>query len=179
MSRIGKLPIPIPAEVKVNLEDRVLKVSGPKGTLGHIIRPGITVEITEGNILVKPTDNNRKTRALYGLTRSLIANLITGVTKGFERILDISGVGYRAEVNNNTLTLTLGYSHPINFDIPSNIAVTVDKQNRIIVEGCDKQKVGEVAAKIRAFRPVEPYKAKGIRFVEEKVRRKVGKTGAK
>lgn len=179
MSRIGKLPIPIPAEVKVTLENDVLKVSGPKGALEHLIRPGITVEVKEGNILVKPVDDNRKTRALYGLTRSLIANLITGVTKGFERILDISGVGYRAEVNNNTLILTLGYSHSIIFTLPPNITATVDKQNRIVVGGCDKQKVGEVAAKIRAFRPVEPYKAKGIKFVEEKVRRKVGKTGAK
>lgn len=179
MSRIGKLPILIPAEVKVTLDNGVLKVTGPKGTLDHVIRPGIAVEVTEGKILVKPTDNNRRTRALYGLTRTLIANLITGVTKGFERILDISGVGYRAEVSNNTLTLTLGYSHPINFTLPPNISATVDKQNRIIVAGCDKQKVGEVAAKIRSFRPVEPYKAKGIKFVEEKVRRKVGKTGAK
>ena len=179
MSRIGKLPIPVPSGVKISLEKGILKVKGPKGSLEHMVRPGISVEITSENIMVKRVDENRKTRALHGLSRTLIANLITGVTKGFERILDISGVGYRAEVKGTVLTLTLGYSHPINFTLPPSITATVDKQNRITVEGCDKQEVGDTAAKIRAFRPVEPYKAKGIKFPEEKVRRKVGKTGAK
>lgn len=179
MSRIGKLPIPVSSEVKISLDKGILKVTGPKGSLEHMLRPGMSVEVTNENIIVKRADENRKTRALHGLSRTLIANLIIGVTKGFERILDISGVGYRAEVKGNVLTLTLGYSHPINLTLPPNITATVDKQNRIIVEGCDKQKVGDVAAKIRAFRPIEPYKAKGIKFAEEKVRRKVGKTGAK
>jgi len=179
VSRIGKLPIPVPSGVKISLDKEILKVRGPKGSLEHMLRPGMSVEVTTENIIVKRADENRKTRALHGLSRTLIANLIIGVTKGFERILDISGVGYRAEVKGNVLILTLGYSHPINFTLPPSITATVDKQTRIIVEGCDKQKVGDVAAKIRAFRPVEPYKAKGIKFAEEKVRRKVGKTGAK
>jgi large subunit ribosomal protein L6 len=179
VSRIGKLPIPVPSGVKINLDKGILRVTGPKGSLEHMLRPGMSVEVTNENIIVKRADENRKTRALHGLSRTLIANLIIGVTKGFVRILDISGVGYRAEVKDNVLTLTLGYSHPINFTLPPSITATVDKQNRIIVEGCDKQKVGDVAAKIRVFRPVEPYKAKGIKFSEEKVRRKVGKTGAK
>jgi len=179
VSRIGKLPIPVPSGLKISLDKGILKVTGPKGSLEHMLRPGMSVEVTNENIIVKRADENRKTRALHGLSRTLIANLIIGVTKGFERILDISGVGYRAEVKGNVLTLTLGYSHPINFTLPPNITATVDKQNRIVVEGCDKQKVGDVAAKIRSFRPIEPYKGKGIKFAEEKVRRKVGKTGAK
>jgi large subunit ribosomal protein L6 len=158
VSRIGKLPIPVPSGVKISLDKGILKVTGLKGSLEHMLRPGMSVEVTNENIIVKRADENRKTRALHGLSRTLIANLIIGVTKGFERILDISGVG---------------------FTLPPSITATVDKQTRIIVEGCDKQKVGDVAAKIRAFRPVEPYKAKGIKFAEEKVRRKVGKTGAK
>ena len=179
VSRIGKLPIPIPSGVKISFDKGILKVTGPKGTLEHSVRPGMSLEVTNENIVVQRADENRKTRALHGLTRTLVANIMTGVTKGFERVLDISGVGYRAEVKDNVLTLTLGYSHPINFTLPQNITASVDKQNRIIVGGCDKQKVGDVAAKIRAFRPVEPYKAKGIKFAEEKARRKVGKTGAK
>jgi large subunit ribosomal protein L6 len=179
VSRIGKLPIPVPSGVKISLDNGILKVTGPKGSLEHMVRPGMSVEVTSENIIVKRADENRKTRELHGLTRTLIANLVIGVTKGFERILDISGVGYRAEVKGNVLILTLGYSHPINFTLPPSITATVDKQNRITVEGYDKQKVGDVAAKIRSFRPVEPYKAKGIKFAEEKVRRKVGKTGAK
>ena len=179
MSRIGKVPIPIPSGVKISLDNGILKVTGPKGILEYIVRPGTSLEVTTETIIVKRADDNRKTRALHGLTRTLISNILTGVTKGFERILDISGVGYRAEVKGNSITLTLGYSHPIVFDLPQAITATVDKQNRITIEGCDKQQVGEVAAKIRSFRPVEPYKAKGIKFAEEKVRRKVGKSGAK
>ena len=179
MSRIGKMPIPIPSGVKVNLENGVLKVTGPKGSLQHTLCPGITLEITKENIIVKRLDDHHKSRSLHGLTRSIISNLVTGVTQGFERILEISGVGYRSEVKGNVLTLNLGYSHPINFTLPEGISAKVDKQNRIIIEGCDKQKLGDTAAKIRAFRPPEPYKGKGIKFVEERIRRKVGKSGAK
>ena len=179
MSRIGKMPIPIPSGVKVNLENGVLKVTGPKGSLQHTLCPGITLEITKENIIVKRLDDRHKSRSLHGLTRSIISNLVTGVTQGFERILEISGVGYRSEVKGNVLTLNLGYSHPINFTLPEGISAKVDKQNRIIIEGCDKQRVGDTAAKIRAFRPPEPYKGKGIKFVEERIRRKVGKSGAK
>ncbi|MFH0812355.1 MAG: 50S ribosomal protein L6 [Pseudomonadota bacterium] len=179
MSRIGKLPIPILIGVKVNLENRVLKVTGPKGSLEYALQPGIDIDVNQENIVVKRTDDHHNTRALHGLTRSLISNSITGVAKGFERILDIVGVGYRAEVKENSLILNLGYSHPVNFILPENITAKVEKLTRIIIEGCDKQKVGEVAAKIRAFRPPEPYKGKGIRFVEERIRRKAGKSGAK
>jgi len=179
MSRIGKLPVPLPSGVKVNLENGVLKVAGPKGSLEHVLGPGMDLEITQEHIIVKRPDDHRKSRAVHGLTRSIINNLITGVSKGFERVLEISGVGYRSEVKGNTLLLNLGYSHPINFTLPESITVRVDKQNRIIIEGCDKQKVGETAAKIRAFRPPEPYKGKGVKFVEERIRRKVGKSGVK
>ena len=179
MSRIGKLPIPIPSVVKVNLKNDVLTVVGPKGSLEHVLAPGMGLEITQESIVVKRPDDQRKNRSFHGLTRSIISNLITGVTNGFEKILEVSGMGYRAEVKGNTLVLNLGYSHPVEFVIPENITASVDKQNRITVEGCDKQKVGETAAKIRAFRPPEPYKGKGIKFVDEKIRKKVGKSGIK
>ncbi|MBW1679087.1 MAG: 50S ribosomal protein L6 [Deltaproteobacteria bacterium] len=181
MSRIGKVPIPIPSGVKLNLEedDGVLQVTGPKGTLEYVLSSGINLEITQENIIVKRPDDHRKNRALHGLNRSIIYNLIIGVTQGFERVLEISGVGYRSEVKGNVLILNLGYSHPIHFPLPENITARVDKQNRIIIAGCDKQKVGDTAAKVRAFRPPEPYKGKGIKFIEEKIRRKVGKSGVK
>jgi large subunit ribosomal protein L6 len=179
MSRIGRLPIGIPSGVTVTLEEGILKVTGPKGSLQYGIMPGITLEIGQKDIQVNRADNHRTNRALHGLTRSLINNLIIGVTKGFERVLDIVGVGYRAEVKDSALILNIGYSHLITFSLPEHITAKVDKQNRITIEGCDKQKVGETAAKIRAFRPPEPYKGKGIKFAEERIRRKVGKSGAK
>ena len=179
MSRVGKLPIPIPSGVKVNLEDSTLKVTGPKGSLEHTVSEGVSLDITEESITVTRADDHRKNRALHGLTRSIVSNLVTGVTQGFARVLEITGVGYRSEVQGTTLVLSLGYSHPINFPLPEGITAQVDKQNRITIEGCDKQRVGETAAKIRAFRPPEPYKGKGIKFAEERIRRKVGKTAAK
>lgn len=179
MSRIGKQPIPIPKGVKVNLENGRLKVTGPKGSLECGLRSEIQVEVTEESILVKRPSDYHKTRALHGLTRSLINNIVTGVTKGFERALDISGVGYRSELQGNTLVLNLGYSHPIRFTLPEGVSARVEKANRIVVEGCDKQLVGETAAKIRGFRPPEPYKGKGIKLAEETIRRKVGKSGGK
>ena len=179
MSRIGKVPISIPSGVKVDLNNGIFKVTGPKGSLQHVLSPGVSLEITREDVIVKRIDDHRKNRSLHGLTRSIIFNLITGVTQGFERVLEISGVGYRTEVKGDTLILNLGYSHPIHFPLPEEVTARVDKQNRIIIEGCDKQKVGETAAKIRAFRPPEPYKGKGIKFIEEKIRRKVGKSAAK
>ena len=179
MSRVGKVPIPIPSGVKIDLENGILKVTGPKGSLQHTLPEGVSLDITKESIIVTRADDHRKNRALHGLTRSIISNLVTGVTQGFERALEITGVGYRSEVQGNVLVLSLGYSHPIHFTLPENITVKVDKQNRITIEGCDKQRVGETAAKIRAFRPPEPYKGKGIRFAEERIRRKVGKTAAK
>jgi large subunit ribosomal protein L6 len=179
VSRIGKVPIPIPSGVKINLENGTLKVTGPKGSLQHTLPAGVSVDITKETISVARADDHRKSRALHGLTRSIISNLVTGVTQGFERVLEITGVGYRSEVKGSTVVLSLGYSHPINFALPEGVTAKVDKQNRITLEGCDKQRVGEAAAKIRAFRPPEPYKGKGIKFAEERVRRKVGKTAAK
>jgi len=179
VSRIGKVPIPVPSGVKIDLENGILKVTGPKGSLQHTLPAGINLDITKENIIVTRADDHRKNRALHGLTRSIISNLVTGVTQGFERVLEISGVGYRAEVQGNALVLSLGYSHPIHFTLPENITAKVDKQNRITIEGCDKQRVGETAAKIRSFRPPEPYKGKGIKFAGERIRRKVGKTAAK
>jgi large subunit ribosomal protein L6 len=179
VSRIGKAPIALPAQVKTKMEDGVLTVTGPKGTLEHALRPGMTLEITDQTIIVHRADDDRKTRALHGLTRSLIANLVTGVTQGFTRSLDVTGVGYRSELKGSTVVLSLGYSHPINFTLPEGISATIDKQNQIVISGCDKQKVGATAAKIRSFRSPEPYKGKGVRFTEERVRRKVGKSGGK
>ena len=179
MSRIGKLPIQIPSGVKVAQKSNVLTVNGPKGILEHVLVPGMTLEITQESIVVKRPDDQRKNRAFHGLTRSIISNLITGVTKGFEKKLEISGMGYRSEVKGNVIILNLGYSHPVEFALPENITASVDKQNRITVAGCDKQLVGETAAKIRAFRSPEPYKGKGIKLVDEKIRKKVGKSGIK
>jgi len=179
MSRIGKQPIAIPSGVKVEFHNGVLKASGPKGSLEYRVRPEIEVQISEGTILVKRPNDERRNRAYHGLTRSLINNIVVGVTKGFERSLEINGVGFRSEVQGNTLVLNVGYSHPIRFDLPQGISARVEKQNRIVVEGCDKQAVGETAAKIRAFRPPEPYKGKGIKYAEETIRRKVGKSGGK
>jgi large subunit ribosomal protein L6 len=179
VSRIGKLPIPLPSGVTAKLEDGALKVSGPKGNLQHTLPEGVSLDISKDHISITRADDHRRNRALHGLTRSIVSNLVTGVTKGFERVLEINGVGYRSEVQGNTLVLSLGYSHPIHFILPEKVTATVDKQNRIIIEGCDKQRVGETAAKIRAFRPPEPYKGKGIKFAGERVRRKVGKTAAK
>jgi large subunit ribosomal protein L6 len=165
--------------VKIDLANGILKVTGPKGSLQHTLAAGVSLDITKEHIIVTRADDYRKNRALHGLTRSIVSNLVTGVTQGFERVLEITGVGYRSEVQGNALVLSLGYSHPIHFILPENITAKVDKQNRITIEGCDKQRVGETAAKIRAFRPPEPYKGKGIKFAEERIRRKVGKTAAK
>ncbi|MBN2467602.1 MAG: 50S ribosomal protein L6 [Deltaproteobacteria bacterium] len=179
MSRVGKLPIPIPSGVKVKLENGVFTVIGPKGSLAQTVVPEMGFEITQESIVVKRPDDQRRNRAYHGLTRSLISNLITGVTVGFQKVLELSGVGYRAEVKENMLVLNLGYSHPITYVLPQNVTATVDKQNRIVIEGCDKQVVGETAATIRAFRPPEPYKGKGIKLAEERILRKVGKSGAR
>jgi len=179
VSRIGKLPIPIPSGVTVDLKNSILKVTGPKGCLQHTIPAGVSLDITQESITVTRIDDHRKNRALHGLTRSIISNLVTGAAHGFRRVLEITGVGYRSEVQGDTLVLSLGYSHPIRFTLPEGITAEVDRQNRITIEGYDRQRVGETAAKIRACRPPEPYKGKGIKFAEERIRRKVGKTGAK
>ena len=179
MSRIGKLPIPVPAGVEVTLDDRVVTVKGPKGTLTHTVVQPITVSKNDdGTLAVARPDDERASRARHGLTRTLIANMVTGVTQGYEKKLEIVGVGYRVLSKGPTqLEFQLGYSHPIVFDAPEGITFTVDGPTRFGVAGIDKQLVGEVAANIRKLRKPEPYKGKGVRYAGEVVRRKVGKAG--
>lgn len=179
MSRIGKLPIEIPKGVKLTFNDFVLTVQGPNGKLTRQIMPCVTLDISETNILVTRNDENTLTRAAHGLTRTLINNMVVGVTKGFQTDLEINGVGYRAEVKGNELVLSLGYSHPVNFPIPEGIDINVEKMTKLAVKGFDKELVGQTAAKIRSFREPEPYKGKGIKYANETILRKAGKTGKK
>jgi large subunit ribosomal protein L6 len=179
MSRIGKRPIEIPNGVKVSLADGNCKVEGPKGILSRQIMDGVSLEITDSSIEVVRADDSQKARAAHGLTRTLVNNMVTGVTKGFEKALEISGVGYRAEAKGEVLNLSLGYSHPINFNLPAGITVEVDKMTKVLVKGIDKELVGQTAAKIRSFRGPEPYKGKGVKYADEKILRKAGKTGKK
>lgn len=179
MSRIGRLPIPIPDAVKVDVKEHTVNVQGPKGSLSFTVHPAMQVEVKERQVLCgRPTDEKFH-KALHGLTRSLIANMVAGVVKGFERKLELVGVGYRASTMGPNLNLALGYSHPIIYPVPPGIRVEVKDQTQITVSGIDKQLVGAVAAKIRSFRPPEPYKGKGVKYAEERIRRKAGKTGAK
>ena len=175
MSRIGKKPVDIPAGVKVTLNDGVVTVEG-KSKLALTLPPHVAVEIKENQLLVSQADDTRKAGAMHGLTRSLINNMVIGVTTGFRKELAIVGIGYKAQLSGKKLTLSLGYSHTIEFPVPEGITVTVTPENKIIVEGADKQLVGETAAEIRRFRPPEPYKGKGIRYVDERIVLKEGKS---
>jgi large subunit ribosomal protein L6 len=179
MSRIGKMPITIPKGVKVELNNNKIKVSGERGVLEINIHPDIQVKVEENKIYVSRPSDDRFHRSLHGLSRSLINNMIEGVFSGFEKTLEIQGVGYRAALDGGKMVIQIGYSHPINVDPPKGIEFEVEKQKIIKVKGIDKQLVGETAAKIRLLRKPEPYKGKGIRYVDEVVRRKIGKTGAK
>ncbi len=179
MSRIGKLPIEIPQGVKVSVSDSVVSVAGPKGTLSRKIMAGVQLEMTEKLLVVSRENDSMGCRSAHGLTRTLINNMVTGVTKGFETALEINGVGYRAEAKGDVLNLSLGYSHPINFTLPKGITVEVDKMTKVLVKGIDKELVGQTAAKIRSFRGPEPYKGKGIKYANETILRKAGKTGKK
>ena len=178
MSRIGKLPIPVPAGVTVTVdEDNLVTVKGPKGTLSQKVNKDIKVSQEGNEILVtRPTDS-KPHRSMHGLYRTLVNNMVTGVTKGFEKVLVMEGVGYRAQVAGKQLTLNVGYSHPVVFDAPDTIAFEAPAPTRIIVKGIDKQQVGAIAADIRAVRKPEPYLGKGIRYEDEHIRRKEGKTG--
>ena len=178
MSRVGKVPIPIPKDVKVKRTDSILEAVGPTGRLTHRIPPEIQISIEPEQIVVKRPNDHRTTRCLHVLTRALIANMITGVTQGFEKRLEIQGIGYRADLQGNVLRLTLGFSHPVLFPLPEGVKVEVERQTSIKVMGIDKQLVGSVAAQIRSLKPPEPYKGKGIRYVGEYVKLKVGKTKA-
>lgn len=179
MSRIGKLPIEIPKGVKITFTDSVFMVQGPNGNLSRQIMSCVALDISESNIVVTRVDENSSTRAAHGLTRTLINNMVIGVTKGFQVDLEINGVGYRAEVKGKELVLSLGYSHQINFVIPDGISIDVEKMTKIAVKGYDKEMVGQTAAKIRSFRAPEPYKGKGIKYANETILRKAGKTGKK
>ena len=179
MSRIGKMPITIPKGVKVELNNNKIKVSGERGALEINIHPDIQVKVEEDKIYVSRPSDGRFHRSLHGLSRSLINNLVEGVFSGFEKTLEIQGVGYRAALEGGKMVLQIGYSHPIKVDTPKGIEFEVEKQKIIKIKGFDKQLVGETAAKIRSLRKPEPYKGKGIRYIDEVVRRKVGKTGAK
>jgi len=178
MSRIGKKPITVPEGVEVKIEDDIIEVSGPLGRLTQKLFPRIRVTKKDGQIIVERLSDVKQCRALHGLARSLINNLIIGVTKGFKKELIITGMGYRANLEGRVLNLQLGYTHPVKFSLPDGIDVKVEKQTQIVVSGRDKQLVGEVAAKIRRFRPPEPYKGKGIRYIDEQIKRKVGKAAA-
>jgi large subunit ribosomal protein L6 len=177
MSRIGKQPIPVPSGVDVTIEGRTVTVKGPKGTLEHIAPPSITIARDGDDVVVTRPDDERENRALHGLTRSLVANMVQGVSEGYERELEIVGVGYRATAQGpSKIELQVGYSHPVSFDAPEGITFEVSQPTRIMVRGFDKQLVGQVAANIRKIRKPEPYKGKGIRYVDEHVRRKAGKS---
>jgi large subunit ribosomal protein L6 len=176
MSRIGKKPVVIPAGVKINRDKSTVKVQGPKGLLSMEIPYGVEVSINNGTIEVKTASETRKGKAYQGLVRTLVANMVMGVTVGFQKGLELSGIGYRAEKSGHTLRLVLGFSSPLEYRIPQGIDVKIDKQVNILVSGIDKQLVGRVAAEIRDLKKPEPYKGKGIRYIGEKVRRKVGKS---
>ena len=179
MSRVGKKPIPIPDKTKITFADSLLTVAGEKGTLSQAINPAIGLKIEDGVMNVTMVSEDRNSRALQGLTRSLVANMITGVNQGFERKLEINGIGYRAELRGKQIVLHVGYSNPVAFNLPEGINAAVAKNNNIILSGIDKQKIGLAAAAIRKIRPPEPYKGKGIKYAEEHIRRKAGKTGTK
>ena len=178
MSRIGKLPIPIPEKVEVNLKDNHLTCKGPKGELERKLHTEMELKVEGNEITVNRPSDSKEHRSLHGLTRSLIANMVEGVSTGFTRKLEIIGVGYKAEMKGKNLVMTLGYSHQIVMNFPDTIQTSVPAPTEIIVEGADKELVGMVAAKIRSFRKPEPYKGKGVRYSGEYVRRKAGKTGA-
>ena len=179
MSRVGKKPIPIPDKTEISYKDRLLTVKSEKGTLSRSIHPSVDLKINDGAVSVTMLKDDRVTRSFQGLTRSLVANMITGVNQGFERVLEISGIGYRAELKGNRIVFNLGYSHPINFDLPKGISATIERNNMIRLSGIDKELLGHTAAAIRQLRPPEPYKGKGIKYVEEYIRKKAGKTGTK
>jgi len=179
MSRIGKKPIQIPAGVKVTLTGQAIKVEGPKGRLERELHENVQVKMDADQLQVSLREQQSST-ALTGLTRSLIANMVEGVTTGYTRVLEINGVGYRAELKGRSLNLSLGYSHPIDYPLPEGVSAEYDaKANKITVSGIDKELLGATAAKIRSFRPPEPYKGKGIKYAEERILRKAGKTGKK
>ena len=179
MSRIGLRPIPVPKGAKIEIKDDAIVAQGPKGTVEERLLPECQVTLEDGEIVVARADDSAGTRAKHGLVRSLIANAVHGVTEGWSKNLEIVGVGYRGEVKGKDVVLNLGFSHEIVYPMPEGITIEIDKSNKITVTGANRQQVGQVAAEIRGFRPPDPYKAKGIRYSDEQIRRKEGKAGAR
>ncbi len=179
MSRVGRLPITVPKGVSVDVSGQSVTVKGPKGELTEALRPEVKVQVGDAEVVVDRSSESRKARGFHGLYRQLIANMVQGVTDGFSRALLITGVGYRAEVSGQSLTLNLGFSNPIEFRLPEGVSAETDGPNRVVIRGISKQLVGKVASEIRGIRPPEPYKGKGIKYENEYVRRKVGKSGIK
>lgn len=177
MSRIGLMPIAVPQGVKVNIKGNEVTVEGTKGKLVRLFHPDISIALKDGNLIVSRPSDNRNHRALHGLTRSLLANMVEGVTKGFEKVLELSGVGYRAQKAGNNVSLQIGFSHPVEYKPAQGIEIAVDGTNRIRIIGIDKELVGETAAQIRAIRPVDSYKGKGVKYAGEKLKLKPGKAG--
>ncbi|HKZ24499.1 MAG TPA: 50S ribosomal protein L6 [Acidimicrobiia bacterium] len=177
MSRIGKMPVPLPTGVTVAVDGRHITVKGPKGSLSRTIHSAVSVTVDDGTLSVSRSDEQRQSRAVHGLTRALVANMVKGVTDGFRRELQIAGVGYRAVLKGQNLELALGFSHSVPFPAPEGITFEVPEPTRVIVHGFDKELVGQVAANLRDLRPPEPYKGKGIRYSDERIRRKAGKAG--
>jgi large subunit ribosomal protein L6 len=179
MSRVGKKPIIAPKGVEIQFDGKILTVRGPKGELRRPIHPRVKLQIDDSRISLSISDDSKKSRSLFGLFRTLIHNMVVGVTEGFQRTLEISGVGYRVELLGNQLVLNLGYSEPITYDIPKGVNAQLDQKNKVILSGVDKELLGATAAKIRALRTPEPYKGKGVKYLGERIRRKAGKTGIK
>jgi large subunit ribosomal protein L6 len=179
MSRVGKKPITIPDKTKISYKDGLVTVQGEKGVLSRQIHSAVDLKIEDGIIHVNVVKDDRTSRALRGLTRSLVANMVTGVSKGFERILEINGIGYRAMISGKTIEFNIGYSSPVKFDLPKGISASIDKRNVVKLTGIDKELLGHTAASIRRLRPPESYKGKGIKYAEERIQRKAGKAGAK
>ncbi|MDP3937981.1 MAG: 50S ribosomal protein L6 [Deltaproteobacteria bacterium] len=178
MSRIGKKPVTIPSGVSVTMKSGGIEVKGPRGTLFQSIAKGVGVTVEGGNVLVSRNDMSREARGAHGLVRTLISNMVTGVTEGFSKRLEIVGVGYRAEVQGKDLVLALGFSHPIRMPIPKGLAIKAERPTVLLIEGADRQEVGQFAATVRGIRAPDPYKGKGVKYADERIRRKVGKAGA-
>jgi len=179
MSRLGKLPVKVPEKVKVSVDGNLIKIEGPKGKMSFPFNPHVTIAVGKGEVQVARLDESHLAKGVHGLTRTLVKNAVEGVTKGYERLLEISGVGFKAEVKGKDIHFTLGFSHPVVFRLPDSVTAEVDpKQTKLVLRGVDKHLLGLTAAKVRALRPPEPYKGKGIKYAEEKIRRKEGKTGA-
>jgi large subunit ribosomal protein L6 len=179
MSRIGKLPVTVPQGVQIDIAGDTIKVKGPKGEMEQKLQPEVTVSVEDGLIRINRNSDSKRARSFHGLYRQLVQNMVTGVSSGFQRTLLINGVGYRAEVKGNTLMLNLGFSTQIEYEVEEGLAVAVEGQNKITISGISKERVGQVSAEIRSIRPPEPYKGKGVKYEDEIVRRKIGKSGVK